>query len=123
MSRRGTSRWPRTSEIFSRRSSRFRRVACRSSMADGVALASLMLPPPRVAAGSAELADHRPKHVAGPGVRQVRAGRQEEDAVVNAAAHGPIDVLEPHHEVRHFRGLFRLRQVVHPTDDEPVVDE
>ena len=49
--------------------------------------------------------------------------RQEELVLEDAAAEGPIDLLEADHEIDHLRRLLGLREVVHPTDDEPVVDE
>ena len=76
-----------------------------------------------MAAGLPEPPDHLTKDLTGPRLFLRGPHRQDQLILVDPAAHGPIHLLEADHEIDHLRGLLRLRKVVHPTNDEAIVNE
>ena len=76
-----------------------------------------------MSAGPAEFADDLAEHFAGATVRKHGADRKNQLVLVDAGAHGPIDLLETNEEIDDLRCQFRLWQFIDPADHQPIVNE
>src|SRR5437879_4200903 len=71
----------------------------------------------------AHLADYLTQHLAGPSTVDDGTQRQDHLLLENASAQGPVNLLEADQVIDDLRRELRLRQLVRPADNQPVVDE